>query len=317
MPYIDFKSVVKKVNLKPGGKKEIVLEVSDNGLDGKLDSLSEMIDCKVDVSMESLIVNYNVTINAKTNEPLKTYKVDDKGVVLEVKPQGEQIEADLGLPPEKVPTKEQTEQAELEVIDEFITSGMSPSYDDLSYDFQSIIKRKYEGETYMKMASELGISSGKIVELVDEYRKRVAPLAMKWNEWRQGKDKAETQSGKSEATDDIPQSDAKNVENDVDSEQDNDPQSRGGSDDSDGPAASVDKEALEQFILSGQAPTFEDIPYDFPELLKRKLSGETWMQIANSLGTSSTKMQSAWSKYKKLVAEHMAKSNNDGEQGAA
>lgn len=205
----------------------------------------------------------------------------------------------------------------MEVIDEFITSGMSPSYDDLPYDFQSIIKRKYEGETYMKMASELGISSGKIVELVDEYRKRVAPLAMKWNEWRQGKDKAETQSGKSEATDDNPQSDAKNVENDVDSEQDNDPQSRGESDDSDGPAASVDKEALEQFILSGQAPIFEDIPYDFPELLKRKLSGETWMQIANSLGTSSTKMQSAWSKYKKLVAEHMAKSNNGGEQGAA
>lgn len=317
MPYIDFKSVVKKVNLKPGGKKEIVLEVSDNGLDGKLDSLSEMIDCKVDVSMESLIVNYNVTINAKTNEPLKTYKVDDKGVVSEVKPQGEQIEADLGLPPDKVPTKEQTEQAELEVIDEFITSGMSPSYDDLPYDFQSIIKRKYEGETYMKMASELGISSGKIVELVDEYRKRVAPLALKWNEWRQGTDKAETQSGKSEATDDNPQSDAKNVENDGDSEQDNDSQSRGESDDSDGLAASVDKEALEQFILSGQAPTFEDIPYDFPELLKRKLSGETWMQIANSLGTSSTKMQSAWSKYKKLVAEHMAKSNNDGEQGAA
>lgn len=317
MPYIDFKSVVKKVNLKPGGKKEIVLEVSDNGLDGKLDSLSEMIDCKVDVSMESLIVNYNVTINAKTNEPLKTYKVDDKGVVSEVKPQGEQIEADLGLPPEKVPTKEQTEQAELEVIDEFITSGMSPSYDDLPYDFQNIIKRKYEGETYMKMASELGISSGKIVELVDEYRKRVAPLAMKWNEWRQGKDKAETQSGKPEATGDNPLSEAKNVENVVDSEKDVDSQTTEGSADSGDHAASVDKEALEQFILSGQAPTFEDIPYDFPDLLKRKLAGETWMQIASSIGTSSTKMQSAWSKYKKLVAEHMTKSNNDGEQGAA
>ncbi|NRQ56064.1 hypothetical protein [Brevibacillus sp. HD1.4A] len=316
MPYIDFKSVVKKVNLKPGGKKEIVLEVSDNGLDGKLDSLSEMIDCKVDVSMESLIVNYNVTINAKTNEPLKTYKVDDKGVVSEIKPQGEQIEADLGLPQEKVPTKEQTEQAELEVIDEFITSGMSPSYDDLPYDFQSIIKRKYEGETYMKMASELGISSGKIVELVDEYRKRVAPLAMKWNEWRQGKDKAEPQNGKAEAIGDNPQPEAKK-ENDGDSEQGNDSQSTGGSDDSDGAAASVDKEALEQFILSGQAPIFADIPFDFPSLLKRKLAGETWMQIANSIGESSTKMQSAWSKYKKLVAEHMAKSNNDGEQGAA
>lgn len=36
----------------------------------------------------------------------------------------------------------------------------------------------------MKIASELNMSSGKIVDIVDEYRKRVAPLAKKWDEWR-------------------------------------------------------------------------------------------------------------------------------------
>jgi len=185
MSFVDFKALVKKVNLKPKGVKEIVLEVSDTGLDGKLDRLSEMIDCKVDVELESRVVNFNVTINARTNKPVTEYKVDEKGVVHEVKPEYEQVEADLGLPEEKVETIEEEKQADREIVDQFIMSGMSPNFDDLPYDFANIVKRKLEGESYLKLANELDISSGKIVELVNEYRKRVAPLAIKWNEWRE------------------------------------------------------------------------------------------------------------------------------------
>jgi hypothetical protein len=189
MSFVDFKALVKKVNLKPKGVKEIVLEVSDTGLDGKLDRLSEMIDCKVDVELESRVVNFNVTINARTNKPIREYKVDERGVVHEIKPEYEQVEADLGLPEEKVETVEEEKQAEREIIDEFIISGMSPNFDDLPYDFANIVKRKLEGESYLKLANELGISSGKIVDLVDEYRKRVAPLAIKWDEWRKKQSK--------------------------------------------------------------------------------------------------------------------------------
>jgi len=70
------------------------------------------------------------------------------------------------------------------------------------------------------------------------------------------------------------------------------------------------------FILSGQAPAFEETEYDFPALLARKQNGETWIKIASSIGTSSSKLQTAWSKYKKLVSEHMAKQNGE-EPGAA
>ncbi|WCK55408.1 2-methylcitrate dehydratase [Aneurinibacillus sp. Ricciae_BoGa-3] len=194
MPYMEFKGEVKKVNLKPNGEKEILLVVSENEMRGKLDSVSEMIGCRVDISLESLVVNYTVEINAHTDEPMKTYKVDDKGVVHEVRPEGEQLEADLGLPEAKIPTKEVKEQAEREIIDEFILSGLAPSYDDLPYDFANIVKRRLEGESYMKLASELEISSGKIVELVDEYRKRLAPLAAKWNEWRQDKEQPQQEA---------------------------------------------------------------------------------------------------------------------------
>ncbi|WP_420768737.1 2-methylcitrate dehydratase [Parageobacillus thermoglucosidasius] len=193
MSFVEFKAFVKKVNLKPKGVKEIVLEVNDDGLEGKLDKLSEMIDCKVDVELESRVVNFNVTINARTNKPVTEYKVDEQGVVHEVKPEYEQLEADLGIPEEKIETFEEEKQADREIVDEFIMSGMSPNFDDLPYDFANIVKRKLEGESYLKLANELGISSGKIVELVDEYRKRVAPLAIKWDEWRKKKQNEDNQ----------------------------------------------------------------------------------------------------------------------------
>ncbi|OUB90733.1 2-methylcitrate dehydratase [Bacillus thuringiensis serovar medellin] len=185
MAYIEFKPVLKKVNLKPDGKKEIVLEVTDSSLQGKLDSLSEMIDAKVFVSLESMQVNFNVTINAKTNEPVTQYEVDEKGMVQEVKSTFEQIEADFDMPEEKIQTREEKEQADREIIDAFIISGLAPNFEGMPHKLPDIVKRRLEGESYLKLANELNMSSGQIIEVIDEYRKRVAPLAIKWYEWKE------------------------------------------------------------------------------------------------------------------------------------
>src|SRR5690606_41581484 len=64
----------------------------------------------------------------------------------------------------------------------------------------------------------------------------------------------------------------------------------------------ITPEDLDEFILQ-EKPRFEDIPYDFPSLLERKKGGETWMRIANSIGTSSGVLASAWTKYRKKVKE--------------
>ncbi|MGX5634431.1 2-methylcitrate dehydratase [Bacillus thuringiensis] len=208
MSYIEFKPVLKKVNLKPDGKKEIVLEVTDSSLQGKLDSLSEMIDAKVFVSLESMQVNFNVTINAKTNEPVTQYEVDEKGIVQEVKSTFEQMESNLDMPEEKMQTREEKEQADREIIDAFIISGLAPNFEGMPNKLPDIVKRRLEGESYLKLANELNMSSGQIIEVIDEYRKRVAPLAIKWHEWKErqlepteetkGEEKPETENQVSE-----------------------------------------------------------------------------------------------------------------------
>lgn len=66
-----------------------------------------------------------------------------------------------------------------------------------------------------------------------------------------------------------------------------------------------DKARLEAFILE-QKPVFEDIPFNFPQLLERKReSKETWLEIASDLGERSTILQAAYSKYKARVKEQM------------
>ncbi|KFN02464.1 hypothetical protein [Bacillus clarus] len=108
-----------------------------------------------------------------------------KGVVQEVKTAFEQLETEFDIPEEKIQTREEKEQADREVIDAFIVSGLAPSFDGMPKKLPDIVKRRLEGESYLKIANELDMSSGQIIEVIDEYRKRVAPLALKWHEWKE------------------------------------------------------------------------------------------------------------------------------------
>ena len=103
----------------------------------------------------------------------------------EVKASFEQLEADFDIPEEKIPTREEKEQADREIVDAFIISGLAPGLDDLPHDFAYIVKRKLEGESYLKLANELKISNVKLIEMIDDYRARIAPMAIKWHEWKE------------------------------------------------------------------------------------------------------------------------------------
>ncbi|SDO16142.1 hypothetical protein SAMN04487897_10955 [Paenibacillus sp. yr247] len=269
-----------------------------------------MIEKNVRFSLDNLVVAYNVTVNARTNKPIREYKVDDNGVVTEVKSEGEQAEMDLGIPADKVPTKEETEETDRKLIDEFICSGLAPQYEDLPFDFQFILKRFYDGTRYAKIAADLNITLGELSVMLDEYRKRVAPLAKKWDDWRQNQETtvidkpeeavAETVAG--EVVEFIELGDRKSSGND---EKDPSP-------DKEDKGTQIGKDELENFILGGYGPTFEDLPYDFKELLTRKRNGETWMEIAQSLKISSSKLSADWSEYKKRVKAFL-----DGEENGA
>lgn len=65
----------------------------------------------------------------------------------------EQIEADFDIPEEKIQTREEKEQVDREVIDAFIVSGLAPSFDGMPKKLPDIVKRRLEGESYLKLAN--------------------------------------------------------------------------------------------------------------------------------------------------------------------
>ncbi|MCY7766699.1 hypothetical protein [Bacillus inaquosorum] len=185
MAYIEFKGLVKKVNLKPKGVTEIVLELPTRDLGQNVQDLSEMIDKEVETQLESEVIQFNVQFNASTNRPLKNYTVDQTGIVNVTDPEPEQLEADLGLPEEKPKIEEKPMEIKREVVDSFITEGMAPAIEGFPEIIAEIAKRRIEGEAYRKLANELNMSWGAIVDLINDYRKEVAPLAEAWWDWKQ------------------------------------------------------------------------------------------------------------------------------------
>lgn len=191
MSYINFKGTVKKINLKSAEETEITISIPASELDGQYNTLQSMLELKVIGGLDSQIVTYKVMKNAKTGTPITRYKVDSGGVVFVAQPEGEQLTMDLGLPAEQIEVKADPEQIDLEVIQDFILSGLAPQFEDMDYDFLEITERLAEGETYLKIASDVNMGVGIFVVMVDEYRKRVAPMAAEWDKWRKGQVKAE------------------------------------------------------------------------------------------------------------------------------
>lgn len=185
MSFINFNGKVKKMNHKPKGITELVLEVPTKELGNRIQNLAEMIDKDVKVEIESDIVRYNVQINANTERPIVNYQVDQSGVVHIADPEPEQLEAELGLPAEKPKIEEKPMEIEREVVDRFIVEGMAPEQEGFPENMSEIAKRRIEGESYRKLATELEMSSGAIVDLINGYRAAVAPLAEKWWDWKQ------------------------------------------------------------------------------------------------------------------------------------
>jgi len=369
MSFINFKGTLKKINLKSAEETEVTISIPAYVLDGQYNTLQSMLEQQVIGGLDSQVVTYKVMKNAMTGKPITRYAINSSGVVTVAKPEGEQLSLDLGLPAERIETKEEPATIDLKIINEFILSGMAPSYEDMKYDFIEITERLSEGDTYLKLAGEEDMGVGIFVMMVDEYRKRVAPLAAKWDEWRKGKVQAEPtakddhntkvenapgEEGRDGAGDKPAEENPENAENaeNAESEVKAEPATEDGSDNPDqthegdgstgdkemnfedpiglngedkyndgaqsrnngepegssvDPSATfvIDKDELELYILTNR-PIFDDIPFDFPSLLKqRKEDGKTWMDISRETGVPSTQISSKYSAYKKRVTQMM------------
>ncbi|MEC1940140.1 hypothetical protein [Bacillus velezensis] len=185
MSFVDFKGIVKKVNHKPKGITEVVLEVPTKEVGSGIQNLAEMIDKDVQAQLESEVVQFNVQVNAHTDRPIINYTVGSDGIVKVADPESEQLEANLGLPEEKPKIEEKPKEIERKVVDSFITEDMAPILDGFPVFITEMAKRRIEGESYRKIANDYVMSAEGLIDLLNEYRKEVAPYAQAWWDWKQ------------------------------------------------------------------------------------------------------------------------------------
>ena len=199
MAFVNIQAVIKKFDANKKGVQQIVLEVYGDELAEQCQQLFKMVGREVQVELDSQIVDYKVEINVQTNEPTVQYRVDETGIVHEMKEVvAEQQELDLGVPEKKAKTKQEEKTVPLNEIDEFIKAGLAPQYDDKLANVHEWAARRAEGESYLTISKDLSMSSGKVAELIDEYRARIAPLAEAWMKWK------EQQELKEDFEDDVP-----------------------------------------------------------------------------------------------------------------
>ncbi|MED0777812.1 MULTISPECIES: hypothetical protein [Bacillus amyloliquefaciens group] len=185
MSFVDFKGIVKKVNHKPKGITEVVLEVPTKEVGSGIQNLAEMIDKDVQAQLESEVVQFNVQVNAHTDRPIINYTVGSDGIVKVADPEPEQLEANLGLPEEKPKIEEKPREIERKIVDSFITEDMAPILDGFPVYITEMAKRRIEGESYQKIANDYVMYEENLIDLINEYRKEVAPYAQAWWDWKQ------------------------------------------------------------------------------------------------------------------------------------
>lgn len=78
MTYANFKANVKKVNIKPKGVQEIVLEINGDELKQQLEAIAGMVDLKVNVELDAEHILFKRKINKETNLPTQQYHVSEK-----------------------------------------------------------------------------------------------------------------------------------------------------------------------------------------------------------------------------------------------
>jgi hypothetical protein len=86
-----------------------------------------------------------------------------------------------------------------------------------------------------------------------------------------------------------------------------DPDQGGAGEGSTGDAAPTDPAEpmdLDTYILTHR-PQFEGLEHDYAALFARKKAGETWKEIASSLGITSKELSTAWNKYRALVQKRI------------
>lgn len=174
---VEFRPIIKAVKMNSGAKQEVVLTIENGSLDGKFESLSQLIGEAVNVVIQPSVISYRIPYDRETGEPQLKYILDKSGMVIEVKE--EQLSLDEFGP--NVAYK--NFRIDMDYVDEYIKNAISlnlPPH--IEVNPRDILFSLADGETYEEIADNLGYKEATVVSELEKSRLFFAPFAAAWSE---------------------------------------------------------------------------------------------------------------------------------------
>jgi len=175
---VEFRPTIKTVKMNKGGKQEIVLSIENGSLDGKFESINQLIGESVNVVIQPSVISYSIPYDSVNDTPYFKYMVNGDGIVIEVKEEQTSIEGiDNKVFKDFI--------VEMDDVDTFIKEASSitmPSNIELNP--RTILEYLDDGMNYEEIAEEMESKESTVVNDLDKARQYFAPYAAAWVEYK-------------------------------------------------------------------------------------------------------------------------------------
>lgn len=174
---VEFRPVIKAVKMNSGAKQEVVLTIENGSLDGKFESLSQLIGEAVNVVIQPSVISYRIPYNQETGKPHLKYVVDNNGFVTEI------MEEQLSLEEIGGKTAYRNFMVELDDVDDYIKSTNNlvlPPHIELNP--REILFMLDDGNSYEEIAEEMEVKEIAVINQLEKARMHFAPFAAAWAE---------------------------------------------------------------------------------------------------------------------------------------
>lgn len=175
---VEFMPTIKAVKMNKGGKQEIILTIENGSLDGKFESINQLIGESVSIVIRPSLVSYRIPYDQVNDTPYFEYVINGEGNVVEVK--SEQTSID-GL--DNKMFKDFT--VERDDVDKFIRDTASFTMPpNVELNPRTILEYLDDGMSYEQIAEEMETKETAVVNDLDKARQYFAPYAAAWVEYK-------------------------------------------------------------------------------------------------------------------------------------
>lgn len=176
---LEFKPTIKSINIASEDLTKITLEVKNDSLNGKYDTLRKLSGKTVMIAVIPETYSYVQEFDTSTKKPITEWIVNADGTAEIRKTEQTQLDID---DQGNIDVKRIDKKVDKDLIDEYILAASTLILpEDISINPRDVISRLNAGEGLSDIADDYEMSDSKLLNELEKSRKHFAPFADYWD----------------------------------------------------------------------------------------------------------------------------------------